>query len=209
MPKRKAPAQPRTLEKNEQMRLLDWLRTSSFRDYTLVLLCLRTGLRNAEALGLDVGDIQKFSSIVTTLEVREDIAKNGVPRRLPLVPELIRTLEIFLQWKTDNSQSIEHDAPLFCSALTRKRLQPRDFQRIMKKATSQGLETIFTPHDLRHTFGTELYEATGNLEIVRVALGHSSIQSTQIYMHTSMDKMREGFTRAFDQGQVPAWTPPN
>lgn len=197
MSRRKAPAHPRTLEKNEQMRLLDWLRTHNFRDYTLVLLCLRTGLRNAEALGLDVGDIKKFEFVVTTLEVREDIAKNGISRRLPLVPELIRTFEIYLQWKADNTQSIEHDAPLFCSSLTRKRLQPRDFQRIMKKATTQGLETVFTPHDLRHTFGTELYEATANLETVRVALGHSSIQSTQIYMHTSMDKLREGFTRAF------------
>jgi len=98
MGKRKAPAQLRALAQNEQMRILDYLKQHhSFRDYTLVALCLRTGLRNAEARCLNVGDVMKFNAIVNTLEVRPEIAKNGVARRIPLVTEVQKILYIYTQ----------------------------------------------------------------------------------------------------------------
>lgn len=208
MARRKRPGHFRVMDSAQQRVLLDALyqriakdrkeQTSAARDRMLIFLCLRTGLRNAEATGLNVGDVYQFGSIVSTLEVRSDIAKGGVPRRLPLIPEVCASLSSFLQWKEHRKESLEHNAPLFCSLRAKKRLSNRDFQRIMDDA-SKILGMRFTPHDLRHTFATELARKTGDVNAVKMACGHSSLQSTMIYMHTSPDELRAKFEQAFSE----------
>lgn len=172
--------------------------TSAVRNRMLIFLCLRTGLRNNEATGLNVGDVYQFGSVVETLEVRESIAKGSVPRRLPLISEICASLSSFLQWKQRRGESLEHNAPLFCSLRSHKRLGNRDFQRIMDDA-SQILGMRFTPHDLRHTFATELARRTKDVNAVKMACGHSSLQATMIYMHTSPDELRAKFEQAFSE----------
>ena len=195
--KRRKTQQPRVLDELQQRILLDALKNRE-RDRMLVLFCLRTGLRNAEACGMNIGDVLKFGNIVTTLEVRSEIAKNKVARRIPLVHDVRDALHEFLQWKTEQGEKDESDSPLFCTLRTKNRLAPRDFQRIME-ADSAMLGLRFTPHDLRHTFGTELYRATNDLESVRIALGHTSLDATLIYMHTSPDILRQRFETAFSR----------
>ena len=72
--KRRKTQQPRVLDELQQRILLEALKSRE-RDRMLVLFCLRTGLRNAEACGMNIGDVLKFGNIVTTLEVRAEIAK--------------------------------------------------------------------------------------------------------------------------------------
>ena len=187
--------QPRVLDELQQQVLLDTLKNRE-RDRMLVHFCLRTGLRNSEACGMNIGDIVKFGNIVTTLEVRADIAKNKVSRRIPLVNEVREAFRDFINWKMDRGEEDGLESPLFCTLRTKNRLAPRDFQRIMEAASTM-LGLRFTPHDLRHTFGTELYRATNDLESVRIALGHSSLDATLIYMHTSPDILRQRFETAF------------
>lgn len=195
--KRRKNQQPRVLDELQQRTLLDSLETRE-RDRMLILFCLRTGLRNSEACGMNVGDIQKFGSVVTTLEVRSEIAKNKVSRRIPLVNDVRDALDEFLMWKSERNENDDFNSPLFCTLRTKNRLAPRDFQRIMEAASARiGLR--FTPHDLRHTFGTELYRATHDLESVRIALGHTSLDATLIYMHTSPDILRQRFETAFNK----------
>ncbi len=193
--RRRKTQQPRVLDEIQQRIILDSLRNRE-RDRTLVLFCLRTGLRNAEACGMNIGDVMKFGNIVTTLEVRSEIAKNNVSRRIPLVNDVRDTLYDFLDWKLERKEKDDLDSPLFCTLRTKNRLAPRDFQRIME-AASENIGLRFTPHDLRHTFGTELYRATHDLESVRIALGHTSLDATLIYMHTSPDILRQRFETAF------------
>lgn len=197
--KRRKIQQPRVLDELQQKVLLDVLKYRE-RDRTLVHFCLRTGLRNAEACGMNIGDIMKFGNIVTTLEVRAEIAKNKVSRRIPLVNDARDALREYLLWKLERGEEEKSESPLFCTLRTKNRLAPRDFQRIME-AASNILGLRFTPHDLRHTFGTELYRATNDLESVRIALGHTSLDATLIYMHTSPDILRQRFETAFG-GQI-------
>ena len=195
--KRRKNQQPRVLDEIQQRSLLKSLEKKE-RDRMLILFCLRTGLRNAEACGMNIGDILKFGNIVTTLEVRADIAKNKVSRRIPLVDDVRDALQDFLLWKSERNENNDIHSPLFCTLRTKNRLAPRDFQRIMESASAKiGLR--FTPHDLRHTFGTELYRATHDLESVRIALGHTSLDATLIYMHTSPDILRQRFETAFNK----------
>lgn len=195
--KRRKNQQPRVLDEAQQKILLESLELKE-RDRMLILFCLRTGLRNAEVCGMDVGDIKKLGQIVTTLEVRATIAKNNIARRIPLVQDVRDALNEFLMWKIERNEKNELNSPLFCTLRTKNRLAPRDFQRIMQSA-SEKIGLRFTPHDLRHTFGTELYRATHDLESVRIALGHSSLDTTLIYMHTSPDILRQRFETAFNK----------
>lgn len=195
--KRRKTQQPRVLDEGQQQILLNTLKNKE-RDRMLVLFCLRTGLRNSETCGMNIGDILKFGNIVTTLEVRSEIAKNKVPRRIPLVNDVRDALHEFLTWKIERGEKDTLDSPLFCTLRTKTRLAPRDFQRIME-AASANIGLRFTPHDLRHTFGTELYRATHDLESVRIALGHTSLDATLIYMHTSPDILRQRFETAFNR----------
>ena len=119
----------------------------------------------------------------TQLTIRASIANNKVARNLPLSDEVQNALLSFLQGKGKRGESLAPDAPLFCTTRTKKRLVPRDFQSIMERACVH-LNMRYTPHDLRHTFGAELYQSTHSLESVRIALGHSSLEATKIYMHT-------------------------
>ena len=195
--KRRKNQQPRVLDEAQQKILLESLELKE-RDRMLILFCLRTGLRNAEVCGMNVGDIKKLGQIVTTLEVRATIAKNKIARRIPLVQDVRDALNDFLTWKIERNEKNDLNSPLFCTLRTKNRLAPRDFQRIMQSA-SEKIGLRFTPHDLRHTFGTELYRATHDLESVRIALGHSSLDTTLIYMHTSPDILRQRFETAFNK----------
>ena len=195
--KRRKNQQPRVLDEAQQKILLESLELKE-RDRMLILFCLRTGLRNAEVCGMNIGDIKKLGQIVTTLEVRATIAKNKIARRLPLVQDVRDALNDFLTWKIERNEQNDLNSPLFCTIRTKNRLAPRDFQRIMQSA-SEKIGLRFTPHDLRHTFGTELYRATHDLESVRIALGHSSLDTTLIYMHTSPDILRQRFETAFNK----------
>lgn len=195
--KRRKNQQPRVLDEAQQKILLESLELKE-RDRMLILFCLRTGLRNAEVCGMNVGDIKKLGQIVTTLEVRATIAKNKIARRIPLVQDVRDALNDFLIWKIERNENNDLNSPLFCTLRTKNRLAPRDFQRIMQSA-SEKIGLRFTPHDLRHTFGTELYRATHDLESVRIALGHSSLDTTLIYMHTSPDILRQRFETAFNK----------
>ena len=195
--KRRKNQQPRVLDEIQQKILLESTELKE-RDRMLILFCLRTGLRNAETCGINIGDIKKLGHITTTLEVRATIAKNKIARRIPLVQDVRDALNDFLIWKIERNEKNELNSPLFCTLRTKKRLAPRDFQRIMQSA-SEKIGLRFTPHDLRHTFGTELYRATNDLEAVRIALGHSSLDTTLIYMHTSPDILRQRFETAFNK----------
>lgn len=195
--KRRKNQQPRVLDEAQQKILLESLELKE-RDRMLILFCLRTGLRNAEVCGMDIGDIKKLGQIVTTLEVRATIAKNKIARRIPLVQDVRDALNDFLIWKIERNEKNDLNSPLFCTLRTKNRLAPRDFQRIMQSA-SEKIGLRFTPHDLRHTFGTELYRATHDLESVRIALGHASLDTTLIYMHTSPDILRQRFETAFNK----------
>ena len=165
--KRRKVQQPRVLDELQQRILLEALKNRE-RDRMLVLFCLRTGLRNAEACGMNIGDVLKFGNIVTTLEVRAEIAKNKVSRRIPLVNDVRDALHDFLTWKTEQGEKDELDSPLFCTLRTKNRLAPRDFQRIMEAVSAMlGLRTLsrnarfrIGPHCIRtHKFTryTNLY----------------------------------------------------
>ncbi|MCK9614983.1 MAG: tyrosine-type recombinase/integrase [Candidatus Omnitrophica bacterium] len=160
------------------------LRRDAVRSYALYDLMLNTGLRLAEVMGLDVGDVENR----TVLEV---IGKGSKFREIPLNKAIREHIQDFLSWKKKKGEGLSADSPLFVSRLG-KRLSKRAVQRDLAKWVKQaGIEGHFTPHSLRHTVGTELLNKTGNLRVVQEFLGHADISTTQIYTHVSREQIQQ------------------
>ena len=176
-----APPPPRALRPAEEERLLAVLRDAqgpeAERDRVLVELMLRTGIRLSSALALEVEDVDLEEGALLLRRV-----KGGRVERVLLGPAI---REILAEYVTDRQ-----GGPLFPrrdgEGIGARHAQRR-FREWRKKA---GIQETVTPHSLRHAFAMRLYGRTGDVLLVRRALGHRSISSTLAYAHASEDTLR-------------------
>jgi len=176
---------PRGLSAKDQERLIAHLRDSARqsataeRDQMLVALALATGLRLGSLLGLDVQDMDLDAG-----ELIVRVVKGGTPQIVPLGPAIVGTLKRYIE-----RLGLE-DGPLFRSR-TGERLGPRQVQQRLRAAGKRaGLRRLPSPHDLRRTFGIELYARTHDLLLVQAALGHAAITSTLRYAAADQQRLR-------------------
>lgn len=181
---------PNILLSSEVSSLLAYAKEKHIRDYTLISLVLNTGLRNNEAIGLNISDVLPYGVITRVLEVPPSIAKGGFSRQIQLNETIISQLTTFIFWKERNYQIVLPAEPLFCSLKTRKRLGNRDFQRILSFLGRKSIGRSISPHTLRHTFATQLLKKS-NIRIVQKVLGHKNLSSTQIYTHPGPDDVQQ------------------
>lgn len=179
---------PETLISQEVDLLFDHIKTRSIRDYTISRLLLFTGLRNSELINLVINDVYAFNTVMDVLEVRAESAKNHQSRKIPLHPSIKQDIEYWIALKPTLNEPITPTSYLFCSQRSHKKLSPRDLQRITSTYSKTVLGRSIHPHVFRHTFATNLLERT-NLRVVQQALGHRSIQTTQIYTHPNIQDM--------------------
>ncbi len=179
----------KTINETEINKLLSFAHGRSIRDYTMILLALMTGLRVSEIVGLYIEDFSPFGDISTILTVPDRIGKNRKKREIPINTEIRDILFKFLELKEKRSEPTHPDSYLFVAKNSHKPLSNRDFQRIVKECSILSIGRAITPHVLRHTFATRLLKHT-NLRVIQELLGHSSIQTTQIYTHVNTEDTR-------------------
>lgn len=146
------------------------------------LMILKTiyacGLRISELLALEIKDI---NSDRKTLRIRQ--SKGRKDRIVPIPEELLRDLQSYYREYQPTrflfeGQFSEKDHPQAYSA--------KSVQAIVKKSCKKvGIRRKVTPHTLRHSYATHLYEHGVNLRSIQVLLGHSSSKTTEIYTHVS------------------------
>jgi len=175
---------PDILLDNEVSHLLGVALTRSLRDHTLIWFALYTGLRNAEVVGLNVGNVYQFDTVVSILKLPAEIAKGKKPRDISLGNRTRINLEDYILDEMSKGRINGGESPLFRSMFSNKRLGTKDFHQILEKHSINALNQRCNPHKLRHTFATKLLEKS-NIKIVQEILGHSCLQSTQIYLHPS------------------------
>ncbi len=175
---------PDILLDHEITQLLITALNRSLRDHTLIWFALNTGLRNAEVVGLDVENVYQFDTIVSILKLPAEIAKGNKPRDIPIGNRTRENLDNFIIDEKSKGRIDGGESPLFRSMFSNKRLGTKDFHQILEKHSIKSLNQRLNPHKLRHTFATKLL-AKSNIKIVQEILGHSSLQSTQIYLHPS------------------------
>lgn len=165
------------------------------RDWFMIELGLFSGLRVDEMVNLKCRDLC-IAEEQSSLRVR--IGKGGKGRSVRLQQGFKKECLWFVEWKQKNGQSTSADDYLFTtekgSQLTRRALQ-KAFKRCAKRA---GLESHYSIHCLRHTYGSHLYKASKhNLRLVQEQLGHSSIKTTQIYASLLNDDTEEALENLY------------
>ncbi len=158
------------------------------RDYALLLTMFVSGLRSAELCSLNVGDIESYRNR-PVLVVN---GKGGKVRRVPLHPGALEAIRAY--WKAEGRNG--HDP---CEAIFRTlgKHGPHEARRLTYKAIRHLVARVckaalirrrVTPHTLRHTFAVSLLDQGVDLRTVQDLMGHSSITTTQAYLHTSDEK---------------------
>ncbi|HEY7694455.1 MAG TPA: tyrosine-type recombinase/integrase [Gaiellaceae bacterium] len=147
------------------------------RNRALVELVYSAGLRSAEAVRLDLQDVDFDQELV---HVR---GKGGKERTVPLGEEAAYRLGRYLRHGRPRLARGANDA-VFLSAHGR-RLDTSTLRRLTPN-----------PHRLRHAFATHLLEGGADLRVIQELLGHSSLSTTQIYSHVDGRRLRRVYDRA-------------
>src|SRR6185295_12005771 len=143
----------------------------ALRNHALVELVYSAGLRSAEAVGLDLGDVDFEQEHV---RVR---GKGGKERVVPLGEEAAHVVARYLREARPELARGANDA-LFLSTRGR-RLDTSTLRRLLPH-----------PHRLRHSFATHLLEGGADLRTIQELLGHSSLSTTQVYSHVDARRLR-------------------
>jgi len=146
------------------------------RDRALFTLLYGCGLRIAEALALDCGDLpESGTGAMAELAV---LGKGRKERRVPVLPAVAEAIAGYL---SVTPYGMAAKDPLFRGARG-ERLTARVAQRAMERLRIlAGLPATATPHALRHSFATHLLAAGGDLRTIQELLGHASLSTTQRY----------------------------
>jgi len=181
---------PACLDRDEVARLLMTPDSTSLgiRDRAIMETLYATGMRVSELCGLKVQDYNGDA-----MEMRA--FGKGARERVVLINRSANSwLQHYLKehWaRLSGGKEPGPEDPLFVSREATP-LSTRSVHRIvLKYAIKAGINKPITPHTLRHTFATHLLEGGADLRVVQDLLGHSSISTTQIYTHVSLDRLRK------------------
>ncbi len=159
------------------------------RDRVLLELLYATGVRVSEACGLDVVDVDHSRRVVRVL------GKGSRERSVPYGVPAQRALDEWLRVGRPVLAGPGSGDALLLGARG-GRLHPTTARRIVAGyAEAAGLPRT-SPHGLRHSAATHLLEGGADLRAVQELLGHSSLASTQIYTHVSVERLRAAYRQA-------------
>ena len=176
---------PVSLAKGDEQKLLKVMAKVkgplAFRDRLMVTMLLRTGVRVAELLALDIADVDLENRLV---HIR---AKGHREQLRYLTQDTVTLLTSYLQWRL----KLPAISQALFVAVTGKRITTRQFSRRLDRWQWQaGIEKRITAHTFRHTLANRLLAKTGNLRLVQQALGHRSIASTLRYTVVPSEALR-------------------
>ncbi len=149
------------------------------RDRAVLELLYAAGLRVAELCGLDRSGLDLRARIVTVT------GKGDKERQLPIHEAAAEALDAWLD--RGRARLVKAESPREAVFLNRvgNRLGPRDVRRIIDRRSPVPTH----PHALRHSFATHLLDGGADLRVVQELLGHSSLQTTQVYTHVSKERL--------------------
>ncbi|NYT05619.1 MAG: tyrosine-type recombinase/integrase [Methanomicrobiales archaeon] len=164
------------LKHSQVTRLIDSIPDQ--RDRLIVRTIYATGVRVSELCGIDIADIDFEDH---TIRVR---GKGGKIRTVFIDRDTLAEIKEFVNGR--------FSGPLFAGQQGHA-IAPRTVQYIFSKYAPEGI----TPHKIRHSYASELYRRSRNLRVVQENLGHTSINTTEIYLHTDIDERKEVYHRFF------------
>ena len=163
---------------------------AGLRDLAILELFYSSGLRLAELTGLQLHDLDLLSDQV---KVR---GKGSKERLVPVGGRASRVMRHWLEQREALARRPGADRTAVFLSQRGRRLTPRSVQRIVHRALDVvGGENLRT-HSLRHTFATHMMDAGADLRALQEMLGHASLSTTQIYTHTSVERLKKVYQQA-------------
>lgn len=160
------------------------------RDQAILEFLYACGVRVSEASNLLVGGVNFESKLVRVF------GKGRKERVIPLHDLCVCALRQYLDSARPKLLGVKASDCFFISNTGKP--MSADSIRAMFKATvrSAGLDDRLSPHDMRHSFATDLLEGGADLRSVQEMLGHVSLSTTQIYTHLSLSRLKEAHAQA-------------
>ena len=197
---KKAKTLPHRLMPEDIARLLDvWSgqEPEDMRNRAILELMYASGARISEISGMHMQDVDFEQQQIRVF------GKGSKERIIPIHPMAAHTLVSYA--RTARGQLLSKSTGAVPDALfisSRGKAMSADSIRKMFKQTiaRAGLDESLTPHDLRHSFATDLVEGGADLRTVQELLGHASLSTTQIYTHLSAAHLKDIHARAHPRG---------
>ena len=161
---------------------------TKIRDLALLTLLLGTGIRVSECVGLDLQDVDFKNN---GIKIRR---KGGYEAIVYFGDEVEKALRDYMRLREEIIPESGHENALFLS-MQNKRISVRSVENLVKKYAGKvtSLKKI-TPHKLRSTYGTTLYQETGDIYLVADVLGHTDVNTTKKH-YAALDDDRRRYAR--------------
>ena len=163
---------------------------TKYRDLAIITILLGTGVRVSECVGLDVEDVDFQNNGIKV------VRKGGNEMIVYFGKEVETALRNYLEIRKGITPVAGHEHALFYSS-QRKRINVKTVENLVKKYSSRITTTKkITPHKLRSTYGTNLYQETGDIYLVADVLGHKDVNTTKKHYAAMDDSRRRMAARA-------------
>lgn len=169
-----------------------WRSFRTVRDVLMVALMLFNGLRSREVTTLQLEDL-----LFSEAQVRVR-GKGGRVRILPLPPETIRLLQVYLRHERPHSEVPEVFVSLKGQARGRA-LTPAGLRSLFRHHRAATGVTKANPHRFRHTFASDMIRAGISLPALQRLMGHAHIHTTMIYIHLTAQDVFAEYARAVER----------
>ncbi|GAA5229298.1 tyrosine recombinase XerC [Arthrobacter cryoconiti] len=188
---------PAVLQQQQVRRLMDSLAAQAadgsplaLRDHAMVELLYATGMRVGELTGADVDDLSYERRTLTVL---------GKGDKERVVPYGIPAEKAVQMWLGQGRAVLAHasSGPALFLGARGGRIDQRTVRAVVGRVFAELGDTSATgPHTLRHSAATHLLDGGADLRAVQEILGHTSLSTTQLYTHVSVDRLRDGYRQA-------------
>ena len=157
------------------------------RDRLIVELFYSTGIRRAELINLRVNSVNFAEKQIKVF------GKRNKERLIPLLPSVIKSLQSYIKKRELINSS---DSFLFVTQKGNKVYETLVYRVINNYFSKVSSKLKKSPHILRHSFATHLLNEGADLNSVKELLGHSSLASTQVYTHNSLEQLKKVYKQA-------------
>ena len=187
---------PKTVTLDDIVRLLESIDISSpqgLQDRAILEILYSTGIRVSELVSLNIFDVDLRSSQISV------IGKGNKQRMIPIGSTAHRIMKEFLRERSKlygkRTDADAHRA-LFLAA-SGQRIYDRSIRHTVERYLKIHSEvTQKSPHVLRHSFATHMLDNGADIRIIKEFLGHSNLAATQIYTHTSVERLKNVYEQA-------------
>lgn len=188
---------PAYMDRQQTSRLFEWAESraggdefGATRDLAVLELFYSTGIRLSELCGMNLEDLDLLADQV---KVR---GKGRKERIVPVGSRAVLAMRRYLNLREAVVAKPGSDRRAVFVSRRGKRLAPRGVQRLVHAMLDGiGVDGLRV-HSLRHTFATHMLDAGADLRAVQELLGHASLSTTQIYTHTSVERLKKVYNQA-------------